>query len=95
MNGAHEIIDIRVVSMGILNRTIVHPREVFADPIQKRAASIIIAHNHPSGSTDPSPEDKEITRRLKEAGETLGIPVLDHLIFGIRGYFSFKEQELM
>ena len=95
LNGAHEIIDIRVVSMGILNRTIVHPREVFADPIQKRAASIIIAHNHPSGSTDPSPEDKEITRRLKEAGETLGIPVLDHLIFGIRGYFSFKEQELM
>ena len=95
LNGAHEIMDIRVVTMGILNRTLVHPREVFANPIEKRAASIIIAHNHPSGNTDPSPEDKEITFRLKSAGETLGIPILDHIIFSSRGYYSFKEGDLL
>ena len=78
--------------MGILNRTIVHPREVFAEPITKRAAAIIVAHNHPSGNVDPSPEDREITNRLKAAGETLGIPLLDHIIFGVKGYFSFVEQ---
>lgn len=92
LNGAHEILDLRVVSMGILNRTIVHPREVFAEPITKRAAAIIVAHNHPSGNVDPSPEDREITNRLKAAGETLGIPLLDHIIFGVKGYFSFVEQ---
>jgi len=78
LNGAHEVIRLRVISQGILDRTIVHPREVFVDPLGDRAAAIVCAHNHPSGNTDPSPEDRELTRRLKKAGELLGIPLLDH-----------------
>lgn len=95
LNGAYEIIAIRVVSIGILNRTIVHPREVFSDPIADRAAAIIVAHNHPSGSLEPSDEDMAITRRLAQSGEILGIPVLDHIIISPRGgYFSFAETGL-
>lgn len=95
LNGAHEVIAIRVVSMGLVNRTIVHPREVFADPIVDRACAIVVAHNHPSGRLDPSPEDLEITRRLKEAGAVLGLALLDHLIFSREGYFSFVEHALL
>ena len=86
------MLHIRVVSVGLVNRTIVHPREVFADPLKDRAAAVICCHNHPSGNTTPSPEDREVTKTLKEAGETLGIQLLDHIIFSDRGYFSFLEQ---
>jgi len=92
LSGANEVQKIRMISQGIINRTLVHPREVFADLVQERAASAILAHNHPSGNLTPSGEDKEITRRLNEAGEILGIEVLDHLIFSERGYYSFLEQ---
>jgi len=91
LNGAHEVIAVRVVSMGLVNRTIVHPREVFADPLTDRAASVVVAHNHPSGRVEPSTEDRDITERLKEAGNTLGIQVLDHIIFSAKGYYSFLE----
>ena len=92
LNGAHEVLAIRVVSVGILNKTIVHPREVFADPLSDRAAAIIVCHNHPSGQLEPSEEDRSITRRLQSAGDLLGIGVLDHLILSPRGgYFSFVE----
>ncbi len=91
LNGAHEVLNLRVVSVGLLNRTIVHPREVFADPLKDRAAAVVVAHNHPSGNVDPSKEDQQITSRLKEAGETLGIQLLDHVIFSVRGYYSFLE----
>jgi DNA repair protein RadC len=91
LNGAHEVLRLRVVSRGILDRTIVHPREVFVDPLSDRAAAIVCAHNHPSGNIEPSPEDRELTRRLKESGELLGIPLLDHVIFTENGYFSFLE----
>ncbi len=95
LNGAHEVIAIRVVSVGILNKTIVHPREVFGDPISDRAAAIIICHNHPSGQLEPSEEDERITERLCAAGNLLGIAVLDHLILSPRGgYFSFVEAGL-
>jgi len=67
------------------------PREVFADPITDRASAVIIAHNHPAGSLTPSKEDITITQRLKTAGETLGIKLLDHFIFNHRGYYSFLE----
>ncbi len=77
--------------MGLVNKTQVHPREVFADPLTDRAAAIIIAHNHPTGNVTPSKDDVEITRGLKTAGETLGIRVLDHIIFSRRGYYSFLE----
>lgn len=93
LNGAHEIVAARVVTIGLLNRTIVHPREVFADPITDRAAAIVLAHNHPSGNLDPSAEDHEVTRRLVTAGQVIGIPVLDHIIFSTRGYYSFLEHD--
>jgi DNA repair protein RadC len=76
---------------GLLNKTQVHPREVFADPITDRAAAIIVAHNHPSGELKPSQEDVEITKRLRDSGETLGVKLLDHIIFSHRGYYSFLE----
>jgi len=88
LNGANEIIAIRVVSIGLINKTLVHPREVFADPISDRASAVIVCHNHPSGNLEPSDEDKEITRRLKDASSVLGIPLLDHIIFSETGYKS-------
>ncbi len=91
INGANEVIKSRVVSVGLVNRTQVHPREVFAEPITDRASGIIVAHNHPSGGLTPSDEDIEITRKLKAAGEVLGIKLLDHIIFNHKSYYSFLE----
>jgi DNA repair protein RadC len=92
LNGAHEVIALRVVSIGLVNRTVVHPREVFAPAITDRATAVMVAHNHPSGSLEPSGEDFEVTRRLVAAGQTIGIPVLDHIIFSANGYYSFLER---
>jgi DNA repair protein RadC len=92
LNGAHEVIQVRVVSMGLVNRTLVHPREIFSDPLKDRAAAIVIAHNHPSGNIEPSQEDIEITRRIKDAGKILGIELLDHIIFTGKAYYSFLEE---
>ena len=92
LNGAHEILATRVVSVGTLTHTLVHPREVFADPLADRAAAVILAHNHPSGSLMPSAEDLNLTKRLCEAGRLLGIDVLDHIILSPTGkYMSFIE----
>lgn len=91
VNGANEVITSRVVSVGLVNKTQVHPREVFADPITDRASAIIVAHNHPSGGLNPSKEDIEITKQLKSAGKTLGIKLLDHIIFNHKGYYSFLD----
>jgi len=91
LNGAHEVIASRVITIGLVNSTQVHPREVFSDPITDRAAAIVVAHNHPSGNLDPSEEDRRATRALKEAGTILGIRVLDHLIFTPNGYYSFAD----
>ena len=91
LNGANEIIATRVVSIGLVNRTQVHPREVFAEPITDRASAVIVAHNHPTGNLNPSKEDIAITKQLKSAGETLGIKLLDHIIFNHKGYYSFLE----
>lgn len=92
LNGANEVIAIRTVSVGLVNRALVHPREVFADPITDRAAAVIVAHNHPSGNLTPSRDDLAITRRLKRAGQTLGISLLDHLIFNASAFYSLLEQ---
>jgi DNA repair protein RadC len=78
-----------------VNRTIVHPREVFADPIQDRASAIVVAHNHPSGNLEPSDEDYGITRRLKKAADILGLNFLDHLIFSETSFFSFNREGLI
>ncbi len=92
LNGAHEVIQSRVVSMGLVNRTLVHPREIFSDPLKDRAAAVLIAHNHPSGNIEPSREDIDITRRIKSAGLILGIELLDHIIFTDKAYYSFLEE---
>ncbi len=91
INGANEIMNIRVVSIGLIDRTPVHPREVFADALMDRASGIIVAHNHPTGGLEPSPADMEITTQLKAAGAVIGITLLDHIIFNRTGYFSFIE----
>ena len=80
LDGANRLIAKRVITIGTLTASLVHPREVFADAITDRAASIIVAHNHPSGSLEPSRADIDITMRLKDAGELLGIDVIDHII---------------
>ncbi len=92
LNGAHEVIENRVVTVGLLDSNQVHPREVFADPLVDRAAAVIFAHNHPSGNLSPSSEDIALTKRLVQAGELLGIKVLDHLIVTKRGYLSLRQQ---
>jgi len=92
LNGAKEVIAIRTVSVGLVDKTHVHPREVFADSITDRASAIIVAHNHPAGGLTPSKRDIEITKQLKSAGDTLGIKVLDHIIFNHKGYYSFLEK---
>ena len=83
------------ISIGNLNASIVHPREVFAEAIKYRANSIILAHNHPSGDPAPSKEDINITHRLIDGGEILGIKVLDHIIVGGDKYISFKERNII
>lgn len=95
LDGANHIIEKRVVFVGTLNQSLVHPREVFADAICDRAASIIIAHNHPSGQLAPSEADRRITQRLKEVSQLVGIELLDHLILSKEGYFSFDEEGLL
>ncbi len=93
LNGSHNIITVRIISIGILNRTLVHPREVFVGAIKDHAAAVILCHNHPSGNIDPSEEDIQITKRLKDAGSILGIEILDHIIIGkIPDYYSFLEE---
>jgi len=88
LDGANRLIAKRTVTVGTLTASLVHPREVFADPITDRAASIIVAHNHPSGNLQPSDADLKITTRLKEAGELLGIQLIDHIIVTKSGYKS-------
>ena len=91
INGANEVLNVRVVSIGLIDRSPVHPREVFADALTDRASGIIVAHNHPAGSLEPSPSDMDATKQIKEAGEIIGIEVLDHIIFNRKGYYSFLE----
>ena len=85
------IIEIVTVSIGILDASVVHPREVFRTAIEKSAASIIAVHNHPSGDPKPSQQDRYITQRLVEAGRIIGIEVLDHLIIGNPEWVSMKN----
>ena len=95
LSGAHEVIKIRTVSIGLLTSCPIHPREVFVGPIMDRAFSVILAHNHPSGDPTPSDEDKKVTRQLALAASTLGIRLLDHIVVARRGYFSFQEAGLL
>jgi DNA repair protein RadC len=91
INGANEILNIRVVSIGLVDRSPVHPREVFADALSDRASAVIVAHNHPSGGVEPSLSDVDVTKQLQAAGDIVGITLLDHIIFNRTDYFSFLE----
>ena len=95
LNGANEVIEKRVVTIGLLNHSQVHPREVFADVIADRAASVIFAHNHPSGELNPSDADLKIHEQLIQAAKILGIRVLDQIIVTRKGYLSFQENGLL
>lgn len=90
LDGANRLISNTIVFQGTLNQSLVHPREVFAKAIEDRAACIIVAHNHPSGNTEPSEEDYAITEKLKEAGELLGIQVLEHIVITKNGQRSIQ-----
>lgn len=96
LNSKNEPTDISTVSVGSLNSSIVHPREVFKIAIMSNSASIIVAHNHPSGNAEPSKEDINITKRIKESGKILGIEMIDHIIIGSNNnYKSLKEEGLI
>jgi len=95
LNGAGEVLGNRIITVGLLNHSLVHPREVFADAITDRAASIICVHNHPSGSLEPSSQDIAITTQLKEAGSLVGIQLIDHIIVTKNGHLSMRERGLV
>ena len=95
LNARNQVIARETVSVGSLNASLVHPREVFASAIGSTAASVILCHNHPSGAVEPSREDIELTRRMGQAGEILGIEILDHIIVGPERFLSMKEGNLM
>lgn len=95
LNARHEVMAKETVSVGSLNASIVHPREVFKAAVLASAATIVLVHNHPSGDPEPSEEDLSITKRLVEAGELLGISVLDHIVVASRGVVSLRSRQLL
>jgi DNA repair protein RadC len=95
LNSRNQVLRREIISIGSLNASIVHPREVFVPAIAVSAASLILAHNHPSGDATPSEEDLAITRRIHEAGRLLGIELLDHVVVARETYMSFKERRLL
>lgn len=95
LNARHEAKRRVVISIGSLNASIVHPREVFRPALLYSAASIVVTHNHPSGDPEPSEEDLSITRRLVEVGDLIGVGILDHVVIAKRGHVSFRSRNLL
>jgi len=95
LDARNQLVHEETISVGILNANLVHPREVFKPAIDYLAASIIVVHNHPSGGADPSQDDIEVTKRIKEVGKIMGIDILDHVIIAGNKVFSFKEGKLI
>lgn len=95
LDGKNRLSAVDICSIGSLNQSIVHPREIFKSALLASAAAIILVHNHPSGDTSPSREDLEISKRLKEASDILGIKLLDHIVIGEEEFTSFVERGLM
>lgn len=95
LNTKNYVISVKEVSVGCLNSSIVHPREVFAEALKKSSASLIVCHNHPSGDPTPSSEDINVTKRLKECGKLLGIELIDHIVIGDGIYISLKEKGIL
>ncbi len=95
LDGASKVIEQRVIFIGTLNQSLVHPREIFRPAILDNAAGIIIAHNHPSGTLEASRADTQVTQRLKEVSKLVGIELLDHIIISKKGYYSFSDEGLL
>jgi DNA repair protein RadC len=95
LNSRNKKIGISTISIGTLTTSLVHPREVFKDAITHSAASVILAHNHPSGDPEPSEDDLKITKKLVESGKILGVEVIDHIIVGKNNFYSFREKGLI
>ena len=95
LDGASRIIKKHVISIGTLNQSLVHPREVYRPAILDNAGGVIVIHNHPSGQLEASIEDKRVTKRLKEVGTLIGIELLDHVILSCEGYLSLREEGLL
>jgi DNA repair protein RadC len=95
LDARSKVLGYEVVSIGTISASLVHMREVFKGAILNNAAAVIVCHNHPSGDTTPSAEDKDVTRRIQRAGELMGIVLLDHMILADKSFFSFKEAGIM
>jgi len=95
LNHKNQLLAERVISIGTVNSSLIHAREVFAPAIENRASAILLIHNHPSGNATPSPEDLKVTERLKKVGKLIGIPLLDHLIIGKNQYYSDSFKRVM
>jgi DNA repair protein RadC len=95
LNAKNKVLDYKIIQEGTVDRAIVYPRRIIEEAISRHAASVILAHNHPSGHSEPSPEDRELTRSIMEAARTIDLRVLDHVVVGKEGYFSFVESHLM
>lgn len=93
LNARHEPVKVVLVSIGLVNRALVHPREVFREAIKDNVVAIIVAHNHPGGNTEPSLEDDDVTKMLVNAGKVVGIEVLDHMIISSFSYYSYAENK--
>jgi len=95
LDGRHRVKRVVLVSQGTLTASLVHPREVFRPALREAAAALVVVHNHPSGDPTPSGEDREVTDRLRRAGELLGIPLLDHVVVAEQGFVSLRERGWM
>lgn len=95
LNARNELLFRKDIFLGTLNASLVHPREIFNEALKQNAVSIILVHNHPSGDSDPSEDDLQITKRLQEAGKIMGIEILDHIIIAKNKHFSFRENKLI
>lgn len=95
VNGANEVINTHTVAVGGLDKAGLDPREVFSKAVSEMASGVVLAHNHPEGAIEPSPSDREVTRKLAAAGQIVGIPLLDHIIFNRKNYYSFVENGLL
>jgi DNA repair protein RadC len=91
----YRVVKTTIVAVGTLNSTVVEPRDVFREAVQESAAAVVVFHNHPSGDPTPSPDDRELTARLRASGIVLGVDLLDHVILGDARYYSFKERGLL
>jgi DNA repair protein RadC len=95
LDSQKNLIEREIISVGILDASLVHPREVFEPAVRFNAGSVIVAHNHPSGVLEPSPEDKAVTKRLKQSAEILGIEIEDHVIITSKSFYSFKKEKML